>query len=73
MRKEDYEKIDLFLAHVNKVTYPHRHGQKISKSSLDILSDNQIDMEKWLADTKPEEEIHCKYPKGCGSRRGSDS
>jgi hypothetical protein len=68
VKKESYEKIELFLAHVNKVTCPHRHGQKISKRDLDALSNDQIVMEAWLAENKPEEEIHCDYQGGCGSR-----
>jgi hypothetical protein len=68
MTKESYEKIELFLAHVNKVTCPHRHGQKISKRDLDALSNDQIDMEAWLAENKPKEEMYCGYLGSCGSR-----
>lgn len=40
--------IELFLCKVNKVTSPHRHGQKISKRALDDLSNAQIDIEASL-------------------------
>jgi transcriptional antiterminator Rof (Rho-off) len=55
MHQDTYDKIELFLAYVNKVTCPHRHGQKISQKALDTLSDSQIEMEKWLANNKPKE------------------
>ena len=42
----------MFLARVNKVTAYHRHGLSIPKKALDILSNEQIDMEKWLENKK---------------------
>lgn len=52
MDAKEIEKIELFLARVNKVTSSHRHGQVISKRALDNLSNSQIDMEKWLKELK---------------------
>lgn len=57
--------MDLFLAIVNRVTSPHRHGQKISKRALDELSNDQIIMEAWLAKNKPKKVIRCNYQGGC--------
>ena len=48
MTKEEIDKIDIFLAFVNKVTAYHRHGNPIHKRDLDKLSDSQIEMEQWL-------------------------
>lgn len=52
MEQKDIDRIELFLARVNKVTSNHRHGQPISKRALDNLSNSQLDMESWLRDLK---------------------
>jgi len=42
--------IEFLLCKINKVTSPHRHGNKISKSSLDELSNEQIIFESSIKD-----------------------
>ena len=51
MEKETFEKIEMFLAYVNKVTSYHRHGNKIPVSALNKLSDEQLEMENWLKES----------------------
>lgn len=40
--------IQCMLNKINRVTCPHRHGNKVSKESLDNLSNAQLDFEKFL-------------------------
>jgi hypothetical protein len=52
MDQKDYDRLNMFLARVNKVTAYHRHGLTIPKKALDVLSNEQIVMEEWLQDKK---------------------
>lgn len=42
------EKVERLLCKINKVTAPHRHGNKIRKVDLDNLSNCQIEVEQAL-------------------------
>jgi hypothetical protein len=48
----DLDRIEMFLARVNKVVAHHRHGLPIPKSALTALSNEHIDMEKWLEEQR---------------------
>jgi hypothetical protein len=52
IKNEDYDRLNMFLARVNKVASYHRHGLPIPKRALDTLSNEHIDMEKWLEEKK---------------------
>lgn len=43
-----HDECNQFLAPVNGVTAPHRHGNPISQRALDRLSNAQIDFEKFI-------------------------
>jgi hypothetical protein len=53
MIQEDFDRLNMFLARVNKVVSYHRHGVPIPKSALSILNNEHIEMELWLEDHRP--------------------
>ena len=55
MSKEKLKnEIQSLLNKVNRVTCPHRHGQKIPRKDLDDLSNRQIDFGKFFENYKKE-------------------
>lgn len=50
MTDEQIKIIDLFLCKVNRVTCPFRHTNKVPEKELVLLSNAQIDFEKWLSE-----------------------
>ena len=55
MNTEELDRINMFLARVNKVTCPFRHGNSVPESALVRLSNEQIEMEKWLKNNEKQE------------------
>jgi hypothetical protein len=54
MRGEDLDRIELFLARVNKVTAQYRHGASIMPSAMATMANDQIEMEQWVKDRRAE-------------------